>query len=46
MELLLITIGFAVVCVVSPLVSRDTTDARSESARPDAGWYPAGPDHR
>jgi hypothetical protein len=44
MELLLITVAFAVVCLVSPLVSRDTSDARAESARPDAGWYPAAPD--
>lgn len=40
MELLLITVGFAVICVLSPLVSRDTSDARAESARPENGWYP------
>lgn len=27
-------------CLVAPWLGRDTSDSRSESARPAAGWYP------
>lgn len=27
-------------CALAPLLGVDTSDARSERARPEAGWYP------
>jgi hypothetical protein len=29
------------VCVAAPWLGTDTTDARSERARPAEGWFPA-----
>lgn len=28
-------------CVAAPFLGSDTTDSRSESARPARGWFPA-----
>jgi hypothetical protein len=33
-------------CVVAPLRGVDTSDARSESARPAEGWFAATPQAR
>lgn len=27
-------------CVLAPWLGTDTSDARSEGSRPDAGWFP------
>jgi hypothetical protein len=46
MEIILITIAVVAFLAATPLFSVDSSDARSESARPAAGWWPAGPDAR
>ena len=33
----------ALVAVLAPRIGADTSDARSEDARTDRGWWPAGP---
>ena len=32
--------------VLAPLLGTDSSDARSEAAHDDRGWWPAGPDAR
>ena len=46
MEIMLITVAVVAFLAATPLFSADSSDARSESARPAAGWWPAGPDAR
>ena len=46
MEIVLITIAVVAFLAATPLFSVDSSDARSEGARPAAGWWPAGPDAR
>jgi hypothetical protein len=29
-------------CIAAPFFGTDTSDARSEAARPEQGWFPAG----
>jgi hypothetical protein len=43
MAALLVLAVIALVAVLAPQLGTDTTDARSEHARPDRGWWPAGP---
>lgn len=31
------------VAVLAPILGTDTSDARSEDAKDDRGWWPAGP---
>jgi hypothetical protein len=46
MEIILITVAVVAFLAATPLFSVDSSDSRSESARPAAGWWPAGPDAR
>jgi hypothetical protein len=46
LEIILITVAVVAFLAATPLFSVDSSDARSESARPAAGWWPAGPDAR
>ncbi len=40
-------LGFTVlVAILAPWLGTDSSDARSEDARPERGWWPAGPDPR
>ena len=41
MALVLLIAVLAAVAALAPLLGTDTSDARSESAHPDQGWYPA-----
>jgi hypothetical protein len=34
-------IALLTTCVVAPFLGTDTSDARSESAHPAQGWFPA-----
>jgi hypothetical protein len=34
---------FVLVAVLAPIFGTDTSDARSEDARGERGWWPAGP---
>ena len=34
---------FVLVAVLAPFFGTDTSDARSEDAKDDRGWWPAGP---
>lgn len=43
MAALLFIAVIVLVAVLAPLFGTDTTDARSEDARNDRGWWPAGP---
>ena len=43
---LLFLILFLAIAVLAPLFGTDTSDARSESAKDDRGWWPAGPSAR
>jgi hypothetical protein len=43
---ILILAAVSAFLLATPLFSKDTSDARAESARPAAGWWPAGPDAR
>jgi hypothetical protein len=42
MVALLLLLAFILVAVAAPFLGTDTSDARSENARPEAGWFPAG----
>jgi len=42
MLVVLLIVLFAA-CVAAPFFGADTTDSRSENARPAQGWYPATP---
>ena len=42
MVLLLFTI-LLIACLVAPWLGTDTSDARSERARPKQGWFPGLP---
>jgi hypothetical protein len=37
---------FLVVAVLAPFFGTDSSDARSESAKDERGWWPAGPNAR
>jgi hypothetical protein len=41
MALVLVVLAFAAVAALAPVLGKDTSDARSENAHPDQGWYPA-----
>ena len=34
---------FLLIAVLAPFLGTDSSDARSEDARDDRGWWPAGP---
>lgn len=40
---LLLLLILIVGCLVAPWLGTDTSDARSERARPPAGWFPTLP---
>mgnify|MGYP006327038741 FL=1 len=40
MTALLFLIVFLLIAVASPFFGTDTSDARSEGARPSQGWFP------
>jgi hypothetical protein len=41
MAALFTLLAFVVVALAAPFLGADTSDARSENARPEAGWWPA-----
>ena len=41
MALLLTVLAIAAVAALAPILGADTSDARSEKAHPEQGWYPA-----
>ena len=43
---LLLLLALLVIAALAPVLGTDTTDARSEDAHDDRGWWPAGPDAR
>lgn len=43
MEALAFLVFALLVAVLAPILGTDTSDARSEDARPENGWWPAGP---
>ena len=43
MAILILLAIFLIVAVLAPLLGIDTSDAHSEDARPDNGWWAAGP---
>jgi hypothetical protein len=43
MGVLLLLLAFVLLAVAAPFLGKDTSDARSDVARPDAGWFPAAP---
>jgi hypothetical protein len=40
MTALLFVVVFLLIAVASPFLGRDSSDARSEGARPAQGWFP------
>jgi hypothetical protein len=40
MALLLLVLAMVALAVAAPFMGTDTSDARAEDARPDAGWFP------
>ena len=42
MALLVVLLPLSALAIVAVISETDTSDARSESARPPAGWWPAG----
>jgi hypothetical protein len=40
MAVLLLILGLVALAAAAPFMGTDTTDARAENARPDAGWFP------
>lgn len=45
LAIVLLVLFAACVAVAAPFLGADSGDARSESARPAQGWYPAVPIH-
>jgi len=45
-QIIVITVAVVAFLAATPLFSVDSSDARSEPARPGAGWWPAVPDAR
>lgn len=43
MAALLVLTVIVLLAVLAPLLGTDSSDARSEGARTDRGWWPAGP---
>ena len=43
MAALLVLTVIALVAVLAPMLGTDTSDSRTEDARTDRGWWPAGP---
>lgn len=43
MAILLFLAFVLLVAVISPWLGTDTTDSRSEGARPENGWWPGRP---
>jgi hypothetical protein len=43
---LLFLLVLLALAVLAPLLGTDSSDARSEAAHEDRGWWPAGPDAR
>jgi hypothetical protein len=41
MGALLVLLGFVLLAVAAPLMGSDSSDARTERARPAEGWFPA-----
>jgi hypothetical protein len=41
MGALLVLLAFVLVAVAAPFLGADSSDARSERARPAEGWFPA-----
>jgi hypothetical protein len=41
MAALLVLLAFVLVALAAPLLGTDSSDARSERARPAEGWFPA-----
>jgi hypothetical protein len=41
MGALLVLLAFVLVAVAAPFLGTDSSDARSEGARPAQGWFPA-----
>lgn len=41
MGALLLLLGFVLLAVAAPLLGTDSSDARTERARPAEGWFPA-----
>lgn len=39
--MLVLLILLLLVCAVAPWLGTDTSDSRSQEARPEMGWYPA-----
>ena len=40
MTALLFVVVFLLIALVAPFLGRDSSDARSEEARPAQGWFP------
>jgi hypothetical protein len=40
MGIIVLMIVLLAICLVAPFIGVDTTDARSERARPETGWFP------
>jgi len=43
---LVFLVVFLLIAVLAPVFGTDSSDARSEAAHDDRGWWPAGPDAR
>ena len=43
MAALVFLVVFLLIAVLAPFLGTDSSDARSEDARDDRGWWPAGP---
>lgn len=41
MGVLLLLLALVLLAVAAPFLGRDTSDARSDTARPNEGWFPA-----
>ncbi len=46
MAVLVFLLFALLVAVLAPIFGTDTSDARSEDAKDDRGWWPAGPTAR
>lgn len=46
MTILLFVLALVALAVLAPLYGADTSDSRSENARPPAGWWPGSQEPR
>jgi hypothetical protein len=46
MAVLLLILAIAALAAAAPFMGTDTSDARAENARPDAGWFPLEEDSK